>query len=214
MTDASDIGDAVRRLSKRYGVDNFGRSETPFEVLIATILSQRTRDENTAVASRALFSKYKTPGQLMRADTKDIERLIKPSGFYRVKARKIKEVSKILVKEYDSKVPSDMEKLLELPGVGRKTANCVLVYGFHEPAIPVDTHVHRISNRLGWVKTRTPEETETALTKLVPKKYWITLNELFVKFGKDICRPINPKCGLCDLRNCRARTKPMAINNR
>jgi endonuclease-3 len=205
----ADVKDTIRRLSKRYGVNNFGRSETPFEVLIATILSQRTRDENTAVASKALFSKYKTPEQLMRADTKDIERLIKPSGFYRVKARKIKEVCSILVKEYGGKVPSDMEKLLELPGVGRKTANCVLVYGFHEPAIPVDTHVHRISNRLGWVRTKTPEETEQELMTLIPKKHWITLNELFVKFGKDICRPIGPKCDACDIKHCKARKKQM-----
>ncbi len=123
--------------------------------------------------------------------------MIKIAGFYRNKAAKIKEVCKILEDEYEGKVPEDFDLLMELPSVGRKTANCVLVFGFGKPAIPVDTHVHRISNRLGLVKTKMPEETEEALTKILPKKYWLDINHMFVTFGKTICRPISPKCYEC-----------------
>ncbi|MHA1272388.1 MAG: endonuclease III [Promethearchaeota archaeon] len=169
----------------------------PFKILISTILSARTRDENTKIATEKLFSKYKTPKQIAEADIEDLEFLIRTSGFYRVKAARIKEVSKILVEKYKGNVPDDFKELISLPGVGAKTANCVLVYAFKQPAIPVDTHVHRISNRLGWVKTKTPEQTEDALKDLIPKKLWIRLNHIFVKFGQQICLPISPKCDIC-----------------
>ncbi|MHA1281025.1 MAG: endonuclease III [Promethearchaeota archaeon] len=169
----------------------------PFKILISTILSARTRDENTKIATEKLFSKYKTPKQIAEADIEDLESLIRASGFYRVKAARIKEVSKILVEKYEGNVPDDFKELISLPGVGAKTANCVLVYAFKQPAIPVDTHVHRISNRLGWVKTKTPEQTEDALKDLIPKKLWIRLNHIFVKFGQQICLPISPKCDIC-----------------
>jgi endonuclease-3 len=146
-----------------------------------------------------LFSRFKNPDELSRANLKEIKELIQKIGFYNVKAIRIKEVSKILVDKYNSKVPSNMEDLLTFPGVGRKTANCVLVYGFRKPAIPVDIHVHRISNRIGIVDTKKPEETEIVLQKSTDMKYWTAINETFVVFGQNICLPIKPKCGLCRL---------------
>ena len=176
----------------------------PFQILVGTILSARTRDENTAEVSKRLFAKYPDPARLARAKKRDVERVIKSIGFYRVKAGRIIEVAKIIDGRYGGRVPRDLEKLVELPGVGRKTANCVLVYAFGEPAIPVDTHVHRISNRLGLVETRTPEETEAALAKKIPKKFWLEINDTFVMYGQNICRPVSPMCGRCRIRrSCR-----------
>jgi endonuclease-3 len=183
---------ALGEMSKRHISD-------PFKILIGTILSQRTRDSNTEKAVNQLFSVYKNIHELANGKERIIEKLIKPAGFYRVKAKRIKKVSKIIIKEYNGKVPNNLDQLLSLPSVGRKTANCVLVYGFNKPAIPVDTHVHRVSNRLGIVKTKEPEETEIVLTKLLDKKYWLEINEFFVKFGQTICRPVNPKCDICKL---------------
>ena len=171
----------------------------PYKILIGTILSARTRDETTAQVIKMLFSEFKNPDELSRADLKDIKKLIQKIGFYNVKATRIKEVSKILVEKYNSKVPSNLEDLLTFPGVGRKTANCVLVYGFRKPAIPVDIHVHRISNRIGIVNTKKPEETEIDLQKSIDSRYWIGINETFVTFGQNICLPIKPKCNLCHL---------------
>lgn len=171
----------------------------PFKILIGTILSARTRDETTTSVIKMLFSRFKNPDELSRANLKEIKELIQKIGFYNVKAIRIKEVSKILVDKYNSKVPSNMEDLLTFPGVGRKTANCVLVYGFRKPAIPVDVHVHRISNRIGIVDTKKPEETEIVLQKSIDMKYWTAINETFVVFGQNICLPIKPKCGLCRL---------------
>jgi endonuclease III len=171
----------------------------PFRVLIATVLSQRTKDEVTSAASARLFRKYPGPKQLAKADTRTVSRLIKPVGFYKTKAKAIKRIARIILEEYRGEVPSDMDRLLQLPNVGRKTANCVLVYGFKKPAIPVDTHVHRIFNRLGVVTTKTPEETEHELTRIVEKRDWLPLNEVFVTFGKLVCKPIGPKCHVCPL---------------
>jgi len=171
----------------------------PFRVLIGTILSHRTRDENTTRATENLFSVYRTPAELSQADVSTVSKLIKPAGFYNVKAKSVIRVAKQLVEEHGGRVPRTMEELLELHSVGRKTANCVLVYAFNTPAIPVDTHVHRISNRLGLVRTKTPEETEEALVGSVPRKYWLDLNDLFVRFGQTTCKPIGPKCGVCTL---------------
>jgi endonuclease-3 len=176
-------------------------STDPFRVLICTILSQRTRDENTRRATRDLFSHYKNADELSKGRINVIEKLIKPSGFYHVKARRIKDVAKLVAKEYHGKVPDDINSLLSMPSVGRKTANCVLVYAFNKPAIPVDTHVHRISNRLGIVETKKPEETEVTLRESIDQEFWLELNDLFVKFGQRICTPINPKCNTCKIRN-------------
>lgn len=174
----------------------------PFRILITTILSQRTRDENTRQASQKLFSKYHDVKSLSKANAKEVESLIHQSGFYRAKARSIISVSKILVDCYNGEVPRDFNELMSLPSVGRKTANCVLVYGFHVPAIPVDIHVHRISNRLGMVNTNNPEDTELDLREHIERRFWIELNEEFVKFGQRICKPVKPRCVICDLKKC------------
>ena len=177
------------------------RKRDPFKILISTILSARTRDTNTRAATEKLFAKYNKPQLIAEADLEDLEELIRSTGFYKVKAARIKEVSKIIQEKYNGKVPEDFEELINLPGVGAKTANCVLVYAFQIPAIPVDTHVHRISNRLGWVDTKTPENTEKELKKIIPKELWLKLNRLFVKFGQEICVPINPKHDICPIKN-------------
>jgi endonuclease-3 len=171
----------------------------PYRVLIRTILSQRTRDENTDQATAELFAEYPSMEDVALAPPEKLEKLVKKAGFYRVKSKRIKEVSNILLEEYEGIVPDTMDELLKLPGVGRKTANCVLVYGFEIPAIPVDTHVHRISNRIGLVNTKDPDATELKLEKVVPKEFWIELNDLMVQFGQDICRPIGPKHEECPI---------------
>lgn len=171
----------------------------PFRILIGTILSHRTRDENTTKATENLFSKYKTPSQLATADPEVVRRLIRPSGFYNMKTKNIMIASKQLVDDFGGEVPDNEEDLLKLHSVGRKTANCVLVYAFNKPAIPVDTHVHRISNRLGLVNTKKPEETEAELVRRIPKRYWLEVNDLFVRFGQTTCKPIGPRCASCSL---------------
>ena len=195
------IGKIMAALEEMYTLRVFEGGH-PYRVLIRTILSQRTRDENTDQASAHLFSKYKTIEEVANADVQDLEELVRPAGFYHVKAQRIKEVSQILLDEFEGKVPNTIEELLTLPGVGRKTANCVLVYGFNKPAICVDVHVHRISNRIGLVETKNPEQTEEELKKLVPVKYWFEINDLMVQFGQTICRPINPLHDMCPLSDC------------
>lgn len=176
----------------------------PFAILIGTILSARTKDENTTKVVKLLFSQYKTAKDLASAKLKDIEKIIHSIGFYHVKAKRIIEVAKIIHTQYKDKVPDDLEKLVGLPGVGRKTANCVLVYAFEKPAIPVDIHVHRISNRLGLVETKTPEQTEQELLSKIPKKYWLEINDTFVMYGQNICKPISPMCDICKIKKlCR-----------
>ena len=172
----------------------------PFSILIGTILSARTKDESTTRVIKVLFSKYKNPKDLANAKLKDVEKIIKSIGFYHVKSKRIIEVAKIIDKKYKGKVPEDLDSLVQLPGVGRKTANCVLVYAFEKPAIPVDIHVHRISNRLGLVRTKTPEETEIKLMEKIPKKFWIDINDTFVMYGQNICKPISPMCNVCKIK--------------
>ena len=162
----------------------------PFSILIGTILSARTKDESTTRIVKDLFKVYKNAKQLANAKVKDVEKIIKSIGFYHVKAKRIIDVAKIIDSQYKGKVPDNLEKLIELPGVGRKTANCVLVYAYEKPAIPVDIHVHRISNRLGLVQTKNPEETEFELMKKIPKKFWLDINDTFVMYGQNICKPI------------------------
>ena len=172
----------------------------PLSILIGTILSARTRDENTSTVVRKLFTRYKSARSLAQAKLSDVEKIIKSTGFYHVKAKRIIEVASLIDSIYSGKVPDTLEELLKLPGVGRKTANCVLVYAFEKPAIPVDTHVHRISNRLGLVQTKTPEETELELMKKIPKKYWLRINDTFVMYGQNICKPISPMCDVCQIK--------------
>lgn len=173
------------------------RGATPFEILVSTILSLRTKDEVTSVAASRLFQKARTPGQLLTLGESAVAKLIYPVGFYPTKAKRLIEISRIILDRYRGEVPDTIETLLELPGVGRKTANLVLVEGFKKDAICVDTHVHRISNRIGYVDTRTPEQTEFALREILPRKHWIRYNELLVAFGQVLCRPISPFCSRC-----------------
>jgi endonuclease-3 len=171
----------------------------PFKILIGTILSSRTRDEKTTKVMNNLFRRFKNAKELAEADMDEIKTIIHSIGFYNVKAKRIKVVSQLIVEKFNE-VPNDIEALLELPGVGRKTANCVLVYGFNKPAIPVDIHVHRISNRLGLVNTKTPEKTEIELSRIISKKYWPEVNQTFVMYGQNVCLPIKPNCKICELK--------------
>ncbi|WP_319526622.1 endonuclease III [uncultured Desulfosarcina sp.] len=173
------------------------RGATPFEVLVSTLLSLRTKDEVTGEATRRLLDVARTPEAMVALSPKKIEKLIYPVGFYPTKAKRLLAISRILLDQYGGKVPDTLEALTALPGVGRKTANLVLVEGFKIPAICVDTHVHRISNRIGYVKTKTPDKTELALRKKLPKRHWVRYNELLVAFGQTLCRPISPFCSRC-----------------
>ncbi len=167
----------------------------PFKVLISCLLSLRTKDAVTAKASKRLFDVAASPEKIIKLNSKQIEKLIYPIGFYKTKAKRIKEICKVLIKKYDNKVPNNEEELLKLKGVGRKTMNIVMTYGFHsDNNIAVDTHVNRIPKRLGWVKTKNPEETEKELLKVIPKKYWHDINNDLVTFGQNICVPVSPFC--------------------
>ncbi len=173
--------------------------QNPFHVLISCILSLRTRDETTEPVSHRLFALADNPWDIAKLDIRKIEKAIYSVNFYKTKARRIKDICKILVEKYDSKVPDTIEELLKFKGVGRKTANIVVTCAYNKDGIAVDTHVNRISNRLGWVDTKNADQTEMELRKILPKKYWIDTNYLFVKFGQNFCKPINPSCEKCSL---------------
>lgn len=173
--------------------------EYPYRVLISTVLSSRTKDEVTARASEKLFLKAPNPQKLSRLSEEEIIGLIYPVGFYRIKAKNIKSIANILLQEYNGMVPNELDHLLQFPGVGRKTANLVLGIAFKIDTITVDTHVHRISNRLGIVKTEIPGETEQDLQMILPKKYWISFNTYLVAHGQSICKPISPLCSQCNI---------------
>ena len=177
----------------------------PFKVLISCVLSLRTKDEVTDAASSRLFARASTLQQILSLTPAQIQRLIYPVGFYRTKAKRLRQICQHLIGRFRGKVPESMEELLTLPGVGRKTANLVLAAGFGKPAICVDVHVHRISNRLGYVKTRDPLETEMALRRKLPRRYWISYNALLVRFGQKLCRPVSPWCSRCQIRSRCAR---------
>ena len=171
--------------------------DDPFRVLIACLLSLRTKDETTGPAAARLFAFADTPRAMLRLTPRQIERAIFPVGFYRTKARVILGVCRDLIERFDGRVPDDIDALLTLKGVGRKTANLVVTQGFNKPGICVDVHVHRISNRLGYVTTRNPKETEMALRRRLPRRYWIGYNDLLVSFGQNICQPVSPRCSVC-----------------
>ncbi len=201
-----DIHEVIRRLREVYTLWKepvvtklSRRRKDPFRVLISCILSLRTQDKTTAEATRRLMEVAPDPESMMELEEEEIARLIYPVGFYNTKASNIKEICRVLLHEYGGKVPSDMDALLRLKGVGRKTANLVLTKGFGLPGICVDTHVHRITNRWGYVKTKTPDQTEMALRKKLPKKYWIEINDLLVAFGQNLCRPLSPFCSRCPI---------------
>ncbi|HXV48545.1 MAG TPA: endonuclease III [Candidatus Binatia bacterium] len=177
---------------------------SPFRVLISCILSLRTQDATTAKASHRLFAVANSPNAMLKLTVKNIERLIYPVGFYKTKAKNILDICATMIDQYGGKVPDDIDELLKLKGVGRKTANLVVTLGYHKPGICVDTHVHRISNRWGFVQTKTPEKTESALRAKLPKRYWIEYNDLLVSFGQHLCRPISPHCSQCPVEQyCR-----------
>jgi endonuclease III len=172
-------------------------SDSPFKVLISCILSLRTQDSTTAQASRRLFALADSPETMVRLTAKKIEQAIFPVGFYRTKANTTLEICRSLNEKYSGRVPDEIDELIKFKGVGRKTANLVVTLGYNKPGICVDTHVHRISNRWGYVKTATPEKTEVALRQKLPKQYWIEYNDLLVSFGQQLCRPISPLCSQC-----------------
>jgi endonuclease III len=175
------------------------KKRDPFLVLIGCILSLRTRDEVTDVAAGRLFQKAGNPQEILSLPVKELEQLIYPVGFYRTKARTIQEISRTILEKYDGKVPESMDELLSFKGVGRKTANIVITEGFNKPGIAVDTHVHRISNRLGAVTTKNPHQTEDALRKVLPRRYWKVYNMLLVTHGQRTCAPLSPFCSRCPI---------------
>lgn len=179
----------------------------PFKVLVTTVLSHRTKDENTERASQRLFEVYGSVEELAKAKPEDLYELIRASGMYKQKAERIVRIAREIMEKYGGKVPNTLDELLKLPGVGRKTANIVLWVSFGKPALAVDTHVHRISNRLGWVKTKRPEETEEELKKLLPPELWGPLNGGMVEFGRKVCKPLRPRCAECPLREMCAYPK-------
>jgi endonuclease-3 len=193
----------LKREIRRWRVPIVGmvaeESKDPFRVLISCILSLRTQDRTTEQASRRLFALATTPEEMLKLSIPQIEKAIYPVGFYRTKARNIKSICQTLITQYLSKVPDEIDELLKLKGVGRKTANLVVTLGYHKPGICVDTHVHRISNRLGYIKTKTPEQTETVLRGKLPGKYWMIWNDLLVTYGQNLCKPISPLCTQCRL---------------
>jgi endonuclease-3 len=180
-------------------------SESPFQVLISCILSLRTQDTTTAQASRRLFALADAPEPMSRLSIKKLEKAIYPVGFYHTKAKVIRDICRTLIKNYSGKVPDEIDELLKMNGVGRKTANLVVTLGYRKPGICVDTHVHRISNRWGYVRTKNPKETEFALRAMLPKQYWLEYNDLLVTFGQHLCRPISPMCSRCPVRKYCAR---------
>jgi endonuclease III len=198
-----NIAEVVRELKK--AVKNFrtpsvtviAKKNDPFAVLISCIISLRTRDDVTESASARLFALAKSPAELLKLSDKKIEKAIYPSAFFRNKTKSIKEMCKVLVKVYSGKVPDRLEELLKLKGVGRKTANLTLTLGHNKLGICVDIHVHRICNRLGYVKTESPDETEMVLRKILPKRYWKGFNDLLVSFGQNLCKPVSPFCSSC-----------------
>jgi len=192
-------GRVLARLAKAYDIDRFRREngESPFRVLVSCVISLRTKDEVTYPASERLFALARDPGAMMRLPEAAIAKAIFPAGFYRTKARQIRALSRLLVERHSGRVPSDIDSLLELPGVGRKTANLTVTLGYGRPGICVDTHVHRIAGRLGWVRTKKPDQTEDALRATLPRRWWIPINETLVRHGQAVCHPLSPRCSVC-----------------
>ena len=191
---------AVRKF-RTPSVTVIAKKNDPFAVLVSCIISLRTRDEVTELASARLFALAKLPAELLELSNSKIEKAIYPAAFYRNKTKSLKELCQVLVKEYSGKVPDKLEQLLKLKGVGRKTANLTLILGHNKPGICVDIHVHRISNRWGYVKTKSPNETEMVLREILPKRFWKGYNDLLVSFGQNLCKPVSPFCGSCPIED-------------
>jgi endonuclease-3 len=209
VTQIPHVIQLLRKSTKKFELPSVSQIAIPekdraFRVLISCLLSLRTKDQVTFPASERLFKRAKNAEEMAKLDPKEIEKIIFPVGFYRNKARQIPEICRRLIQEYGGKVPDDLDELLKLKGVGRKTANLVLTVGYGKPGICVDTHVHRISNRLGLVKTKDPHQTEFRLREILPERYWIEYNDLLVTWGQNICKPISPFCSLCKIEKyCR-----------
>ena len=191
---------AVRKF-RTPSVTVIAKKNDPFAVLVSCIISLRTRDEVTELASARLFNLAKLPAELLELSNAKIEKAIYPAAFYRNKTKSLKELCQVLVKEYSGKVPDKLEELLKLKGVGRKTANLTLILGHNKPGICVDIHVHRISNRWGYVKTKSPDETEMVLREILPKRFWKGFNDLLVSFGQNLCKPVSPFCSSCPIED-------------
>ena len=191
---------AVRKF-RTPSVTLIAKKNDPFAVLVSCIISLRTRDEVTELASARLFALAKLPAELLELSNAKIEKAIYPAAFYRNKTKSLKELCQVLVKEYSGKVPDKLEQLLKLKGVGRKTANLTLILGHNKPGICVDIHVHRISNRWGYVKTKSPNETEMVLREILPKRFWKGYNDLLVSFGQNLCKPVSPFCSSCPVED-------------
>lgn len=187
-------------LKRRYTAPAASSKASPWECLVFTLLSARTRDEQTEVVFQDLLRRWPTPRDLAQARLTDVERVLNRIGLYKNKARNVVGLAQIVEQKYGGKVPQELEALVDLPGVGVKTASCVLVYAYGKPAIPVDTHVHRIANRLGWVKEKTPERTGRALEQTLPPEYWLDVNRAMVQFGREVCIPGKPRCPICPVR--------------
>jgi endonuclease-3 len=195
----------LKKLAASYTIDRFAKENgpDPFRILIGCLLSLRTKDEVTYPATERLFAKARSPREMLALTDRAIAKAIYPVGFYRTKAKQIRAISKMLLARHGGRVPDTIEELLLLPGVGRKTANLTVTLGFGKPGICVDTHVHRISNRLGWVATSSPDDTEAALRQRLPKRWWIPINETLVRHGQQVCKPISPICSVCPVtRSC------------
>lgn len=195
----STLGNEYKNYTKPIVTKISQRKRNPYKILISTVISLRTKDKVTGEASERLFKQADNPQDMVKLPQTKIEKLIYPAGFYRRKAENILEISRIILEDYKGQVPDDLDKLLELPGVGRKTANLVIVLGFDKYGVCVDTHVHRISNRWGYVSTKTPEKTEAALRKKLPKKFWKIYNDYLVSFGQNTCKPVSPFCSECPI---------------
>ena len=208
MTDIFDFPEINNILNEAYNKNNAPSvtlistlKKTPYHILISTLISLRTKDQVTLEASMRLFEKANSIEELHKLSEEEIAKLIYPRGFYKTKATRMKEICKIIIENNNGNIPDEIDELIKLPGVGRKTANLVVILGFNKPGICVDTHVHRISNRIGWVQTKTPEETEFALRKLLPLEYWRTINDYLVSYGQTVCTPMSPHCSICKLNN-------------
>ncbi len=202
----NNISQIMRLLSKNFSssdkttLNRMRRKPNAFRILISCLLSLRTQDKNTEKVSRQLFAVADTPEEIIKLPIKKLEKLIFSSGHYKKKAKTLKHVSKVLIEKYKGEVPNTKQELLSIKGIGPKTANIVLAFAFGKSVLPIDTHCHRIPNRIGWIKTKTPEKTEKQLEKILPKKFWKEFNGIFVLFGKTICQPVSPWCSKCPIR--------------
>ena len=220
MVSKEEVVKVIKRVEKRVQeyklpiTTKVSKSNDPFKVLIATMLSPQTKDTVTGPAFQRLMKLADNPQEMLRLSEKEIEKAIYPVGFYRTKAKRVKQICRILLEKHNGKVPVSMQQLLEFPGVGRKVAGLVMIYGFGKTEnIPVDTHCHRVPNRLGWIKTKMPEQTEKELMKLIPKKYLKNFNNTFVTFGQNICTPQKPHCWECPVNKYCKYYKEVYLKN-